>query len=148
MENDTICYNCEKIIKKYKDVYMCLDKTFCSLYCRNHILKYITTFDPDLNYPYKWNKNYENNVNKNDGFILLNYSINITIKDYDEHKKTNLYKSKSSYNLSIKDYKKQNQYTRSTKFNNFNSKITDKKLKYLMYICLSLILCNVIIDFM
>lgn len=146
MTHETVCYYCKIMIKKYKDVYMCVDKTFCSLYCRNKHLKYITSFDPDLIYPYEWNKINEE-IDESDS-ILLNYSININVDNgYNEYKKSNLCKSKSSCNLSIKHHKKQNRYISFKNFGNFSIKITDNNLKCLMYTCLTLIVCNVIMNF-
>ena len=136
MTNEPICYYCKKIIKKCSDIYMCVDKPFCSLYCRNKHIKYIMSIDPDLNNPYKWN----NNVT-----IQVNYSININ--DVMETKsKIKLYKSKSLTNLlDNKENETYKKFIILSNFNNYIVKITDKKLKYLMYISLMLIICNIII---
>lgn len=136
MTTEPICYYCKKIIEKYNEIYMCVDKSFCSLYCRNKHMKYIMSIDPDLNNPYKWN----NNVT-----IQVNYSININ--DVIETKsKIKLYKSKSLTNLLYdKENEKNKKYIVFSNFNNYIVKITDKNLKCLIYISLTIIICNIII---
>lgn len=142
MTTEPKCYYCKNIIEKNYEIYMCVDKSFCSLYCRNKHFKYIMSIDPDLNNPYKWNKKntYENNFP-----IALNYFINIKNEASETKSKKKLYKSKSLSNLL--DNKENKTYIVFSNFNNYMIKITDKKLKYLIYICLTFIIFNIIIAY-
>jgi hypothetical protein len=74
-------------------VYMSVDNAFCSLSCREEHLRYIINFDPDLNYPDKWNAN--NNYTKVDCVIEVDY-INFHKSTTYKH---NLYKSQSLIKL-------------------------------------------------
>lgn len=142
MTIEPICYYCKKIIQKCYEIYMFVDKSFCSLYCRNKHMKYIMSIDPDLNNPYKWNNNVIENLT-----IQVNYSINIKNDLFETKSKTNLYKSESLTNLlHNKENEKYKKYRVLNNFNHIIIKITDNKSKYLMYICLTLIICNIVIS--
>lgn len=94
MNNTIKCWTCKNTINDNNIIYMCVDNSFCSTYCRNKHYRYIKNIDPDLNYPYKWNKN----NTKINCFIEIDY---FNIYDTNNHTYTKLKKSQSLYELNI-----------------------------------------------
>ena len=131
------CYSCKKYIKNDNVVYMCVDNTFCSILCRDKHIRYIRNFDPDFNYPDKWNGN-NNYSAKVDCLIEVDY-LHFP-RSTSKHK---LYRSQSLTNLL--DHKPSEKlFITRVKLYTFNIKLTNKKIK-LIGLCLLIILISIII---
>jgi len=137
------CCSCKKYIKNNNVLYMCVDNTFCSMPCRNKHLRYITNFDPEFNYPDKWNINANNNNNysaKVDCMIEVDY-LHFPISN----SKQKLYRSQSLTNLLDHKHSEKMVIT-CVKLYMFNIKLTDKKVK-LISTCLLIILISTLIRY-
>lgn len=131
------CCSCKKIIKNDNVVYMCVDNTFCSMPCRDKHLRYIRNFDPEFNYPDKWNQN-NNYSAKIDCLIEVDYFH--FPRSTSKHK---LCRSQSLTNLLDNKHSEKMLIT-CVKFYTFNIKLTNKKIK-LIGIGLLIILISIII---
>lgn len=114
------CCSCKKYIKNNNVLYMCVDNTFCSMSCRDKHLKFIKNFDPDFNYPDRWN-NYSTKV---DCFIEVDY-IHIPR----QKSSRTLYRSQSLKNLLDYKEKKETVFITCIKLHKFNLKLTDMRIK-------------------
>lgn len=131
------CCSCKRYIKNDNVLYMCVDNTFCSMPCRDKHLRYIRNFDPEFNYPDKWNTS-TNYSAKIDCLIEVDY-----IHFPKTSSKNKLYRSQSLKNLL--EYKQsEKMLITCVKLYIFNIKLTDKKIK-LICVCLLIIIMSIII---
>ena len=128
------CCSCKKYISNDNVLYMCVDSTFCSMSCRDRHLKYIKNFDPEFNYPDRWNNDYT----KVDCLIEVDYI------HFPRHKSRNkLYSSHSLINL-LEYEQKEKMLITCIKLYSFNIKITNNRIK-LIWLCLIVIMISKII---
>lgn len=130
------CCSCKRLIRNDNVLYMCVDNTFCSMSCRDKHLKYIRNFDPEFNYPEKWNNN--NLSAKIDCLIEVDYLHFPRMNS--KHK---LYRSNSLTNL-LEYKEKEKVFITCIKFYTFSLKIKDKKIKILA-LCLIIVLISIAI---
>ena len=138
MNNNIKCWACKNTIKDYNIIYMCVDNSFCSTYCRDKHYQYIKNIDPDLNYPYKWNKNNA----KINCFIEIDY-FNVYETN---HACAKLKKSQSLYELNTNNdnIKKGKMIITCINFHKFKFHISNDILKKSILI-ISVIMLGIII---
>ena len=77
ISNNELCTNCNKPINDI--IYMSCDSANCSQACATMQLNITQRFDPNMEYPYQWNKYKEFIQNENNRFYLttINTSDNL-----------------------------------------------------------------------
>ena len=86
--NGTFCTNCNKPIRN--TVYMSCDSGNCSPSCANMQLKATLQFDPDMEYPYLWDKRRKITQNKNTNDMFNSTNVNTTYNLHDTNDTNNL----------------------------------------------------------
>lgn len=121
MKIEPKCSSCKKNIRNDKILYMCVDNSFCSMPCRDKHLRYIRNFDPEFNYPDRWNNN--NLSTKIDCMIEVDYLYFPKIKSKHE-----LSRSQSLTNL-LEYNKREKICITCIKIYSFNIKFTNRNFK-------------------
>lgn len=135
MTIEPTCCSCKKNIKNGNILYMCVDNSFCSMHCRDRHLRYIKNFDPDFNYPERWNNNYSAKV---DCLIEVDY-LHFP-RQTSSHK---LYRSQSLTNLL--EYKKNERvFITCVKLYTFNFRITNTRIK-IIGLCIIIAVMSIIV---
>ena len=128
------CCSCKKHIRNNNVLYMCVDNAFCSMSCRDRHLSYIKNFDPEFNYPERWN-NYSAKV---DCLIEVDY-----LHFPRQKSNHNLYRSQSLTNL-LEYKQKEKMLITCIKLYTFNIKFRIIWIK-LIGLCLMAVMISMII---